>query len=90
MWVQVEWPVKVQAEVASCRPPCPLKTIIQMEDSSKLMQVKFETQEGCKQMSTELRRIEIEQKLYELARHATTIAIRQNIGPNSKLKSMQK
>ena len=36
-------------------------------------------------MSTELRIIEIEQKLYELARHATTVAIRQNIGPNSKI-----
>ena len=40
-------------------------------------------------MSTELRIIEIEQKLYELARHAITVAIRQNIGPNSKLESMQ-
>ena len=98
MWVQVEWRVEVQAEVASGRPQCQLKTTIQIEDSKKPMQVKFETQEGCEPdtvatsliaMSTELRIIEIEQKLYELARHATTVAITQNIGPNSKLESMQ-
>ena len=41
--MQVEWRVEVQAEVASGRPQCELKTTIQIEDSNKLMQVKFET-----------------------------------------------
>ena len=48
MWVQVEWRVEVQAEVARGRPQSQLKTTIQIEDSNKLMEVKFETQEGCK------------------------------------------
>ena len=46
--MQVEWQVAVQAEVGSGRPQCQLKTTIQIEDSNKLMQVKFETQEDCK------------------------------------------
>ena len=48
MWVQVEWRVEVQAEVANGRPQCQLKNTIQIEDSNKLMQVKFETQEDNK------------------------------------------
>ena len=38
--------LKLQAEVASCRLQCPLKTIIQIEDSSIPMQVKFTVKEG--------------------------------------------
>ena len=38
--------LKLQAEVASCRLQCPLKTIIQIEDSSMPMQVKFAVQDG--------------------------------------------
>ena len=36
-----------QAEVASCRPQCPSKNIIQIEDSSMPVQVKFAIKEGC-------------------------------------------
>ena len=36
----------MQAGVASCRPQCTLKTIIQIEDSSMPMQVKFAVKEG--------------------------------------------
>ena len=38
--------LKLKAEVASCRLQCPLKTIIQIEDMSMPMQVKFADQEG--------------------------------------------
>ena len=37
---------EVAAEVASCRLQCPLKTIIQIEDSIMPMQVKFAIQES--------------------------------------------
>ena len=36
----------VQAEIASCRPQCPLKNITQIEDWSIPMQVKFAVNEG--------------------------------------------
>ena len=38
--------LKLQGEVASCRLQCPLKTIIQIEDSSIPMQVKFAVKKG--------------------------------------------
>ena len=43
----------VKAEVASCRPQCLLKTIIQIEDSSMPMQVKFAVKEGYNHDSIE-------------------------------------
>ena len=82
-----EFKLKLQAEDDSCRLQCPLKTIIQIEDSSMPMQVKFAVQEGYNHdsivtllmqkkqiaMSTEMWRNESKQKLYILSRHATTV-----------------